>query len=141
MESYIKEIIENNATMPDPKPDIERFSGLHSWYKHLPKFIKAYPLLFKGEEARNNLQPENLDKEGYYWRFVFDYHLDHFIVDIKNTEHGRKFIHLDPEIIKVMKKYPIYFSWDLSPSTTNSASVFQRDIAIQMCKEMWEEFF
>lgn len=153
MEAYVKEILDKNSSMPNPKPDIERFSELHSWYKHLPKFIKVYCLLLKGEEPRNDQDSKFSDEnqENYHWWFISEQQLESFIVDSKRKdividedkdyEDDELFdiTYIHPEVIEMMKKHPIYFSYDFSNSLKDSAAIFQRHIARKMCKEMWEE--
>lgn len=47
--------------------DVERFSKLHSWYKHLPLDGKEFAVIFeKGDQARNGIYPEIKDKEGLH---------------------------------------------------------------------------
>lgn len=47
--------------------DVERFSKLHSWYKHLPLTGNEFVVIFdKGEQPRHSICPEIKDKEGMH---------------------------------------------------------------------------
>lgn len=153
MQNYVKEILENNSVMPDPSPDILRFSELHSWYKHLPNFVKAYPLLIKGEERRNDQDScfGDANQNNYHWRFIFEDDLGSWVVSYKikditvdetkeyDDEELYDITYINPEIIKIIKKHPIYFSNRLSPSECDPLAIFQRLVATKMCEEVWEE--
>ena len=52
--------------------DIERYSTLHSWYKHLnfdDGGVIFYQVPLKGEQARYNFDPCVFDRHGIHWHF------------------------------------------------------------------------
>lgn len=53
--------------------DIQRFSTLHSWYKHLRFVDDGVPFCMvpmKGEQARYNFSPCISDSTGVHWHFI-----------------------------------------------------------------------
>lgn len=53
------------------KEDFERFSHLHSYYKHCPPTgTKMHLFLRKGQQPRNGVDPEVEDGEGFHWWFI-----------------------------------------------------------------------
>jgi hypothetical protein len=74
--------------------DIERFSTLHSWYKHLwfdDGGVTFYMLPLKGEQERYNFSPEVSDPVGIHWHFWR-----------QNT-----MLFVDERIEQISQKYPI----------------------------------
>tara|TARA_R100001163_G_scaffold23139_1_gene19495 strand:+ start:106 stop:882 length:777 start_codon:yes stop_codon:yes gene_type:complete len=61
--------IDNIYEIPNPVPDFQRFSGLHSWYKHLYFPTKFYPSLRIGNEPKNSLYIEECDGK-IHWCFI-----------------------------------------------------------------------
>lgn len=56
--------------MENLKADFERFSKLHSWYKHNNLFgTTFYVFQAKGEQARNGINSEISDLSGIHWHF------------------------------------------------------------------------
>ena len=110
-----------------------------------------YVFLLKGEQPRNNYNPSFSDdnQENYHWWFLPEHGLEKFIIDYKrkdivvdededySDDELYDITYLDREVIEVMKKHPIYFSNRLS--YTDTAAEFQKQIALEMCKEMWDE--
>lgn len=43
LKDYINFVLKYNKEMPSTEQDILRISDLHSWYKYLSGFNKAYP--------------------------------------------------------------------------------------------------
>lgn len=50
--------------------DVERFSRLHSWYKHLPANGRVYiPIFLTGHQPRDSVHPEITDRVGLHVHF------------------------------------------------------------------------
>jgi len=121
---------------PDPTKDAERFSNLHSWYKHLGSFQKAYPILMKGEEPQNNFAPSylNLDQENYHWRFILDYNLEGYGLDYGNVQLNE----IPNDVMNFAKRFPIYISYHLGDEI-NDAHKFHITNCKMMAMEFWDE--
>lgn len=158
MERYTKFVLEHNQTMPDPTEDIVRISDLHSWYKHLEDFTKAYPLLIQGEEPAYSFRPEFTDEnqKNFHWVIVMDYNIDEYCINISgdnignehehndididnskdNSEDNNMYEYIPDDVKQFMMKYPIYLDADFS-SQNNDKSRFLRHICKKMCEEFW----
>lgn len=136
MEDYVEFVLKNNQTMPDPTEDIVRISNLHSWYKHLGDFTKAYPLLVQGEEPAYSFSPDFTDEnqKNYHWAIVMDYGLDNYGAKISE---GDEYYLIPDDIQAFMKKYPIYLDSDFC-SNDNAKSNFLRHVCKKMCEEFWD---
>lgn len=136
MDKYIDFVFDHNSDMPECKKDIIRISELHSWYKHLGKFEKAYPLLMQGEEPRYpfDLQFTDENQNNFHWTIIMDYNIDEYIIKVCDTEKLQPI----PQTIKnFMKRFPIYLDYDFN-SCDNDKSNFLRWCCEQMCTEYWE---
>lgn len=139
LKTWVKEVIiprleyddDGKPIMPDVESEIERFSHLHSWYKHWrDEAIKVYPILRVGQEPRGYRDPEftseNQDK--LYWSFVIDYIIDDEYKPYyakKNLPWGfmhNHYVHLSE-----------YFS-----SHSSDLYKFHKMALIQEAKEVWE---
>jgi hypothetical protein len=88
LKTWVKEVIiprlefdqNGNPIMPNPEPDIDRFSHLHSWYKHFRgKAVRVYPILRIGQEPRGNIGSDRLttkDQNKLFWSFVTESNID-----------------------------------------------------------------
>lgn len=137
MEEYIDFVIENNMSMPEWKNDIERFSDLHSWYKHLGKFDIVYPLLRCGEEPRNSFDPSftDLNQNNFHWTLVLDYNIDNYAIKINDTD---DYVDIPDDLKKFMKQFPIYLNNDFGPQE-NEINHFFRVMIGEMCERYWNE--
>jgi hypothetical protein len=136
MERYAKFVLQNNQTMPDPTEDIIRISELHSWYKHLGNFNKAYPILLQGEEARYSFSPDFTDnnQKNFHWGIVMDYSMNHYNIKISEDE---KYQCIPKDIQEYMIKFPIYLDHDFCNSDTVKPK-FLRHMCKKMCEEFWD---
>lgn len=127
---YAKNVLEVVKEMPDPLPDAERFSTLHSWCKHLDNFNKMYPILMEGEEPRNGMHPSYTDKnkKNYHWRFILEDNINRYHFNLK----GFYSKHIPNDIIDYMKKFPIYVSDEF---------YIDNKFQLTICKEMATEFW
>lgn len=137
METYCEYIFEHNKCMPNPEEDVFRFADLHSWYKHLHDFDKAYPLLLQGEEHRYDFDPQYTDKnkKNFHWRIVLACNLDKYGVKISDNS---EYVLIPEDIKQFMKKFPIYLDNDFCQSN-NPKARFLRHICVKMCEEFWNE--
>lgn len=104
----------------DTTADVDRFAGLHSWYKHLPKppkFVSFYCFPAIGEQARYDFDHRIDDPIGMHWHFHRD------IDQIKLTV---------PRVITVAKKYPIELDCEFG---------YGDDKAIKACVEAARSVF
>ena len=137
MNTYSEYIFEHNIVIPNPKKDIFRFSDLHSWYKHLSDFDKAYPLLLQGEEPRYSFDTSytDLEQNNFHWRIILESNLNTYNVKINEKSDYQPI----PEDIKqFMKKFPIYLDNDFCQSK-EAKPTFLRHICKKMCEEFWNE--
>lgn len=72
---------------PDPYPDFESFSRLHSWYKHFSEMGKVYPMLRHGETSRNMFCQTDDDGK-LHWCFVHEQAMKM----LPNMSHGQLFV-------------------------------------------------
>ena len=82
--------------------DIERFSRLHSWYKHLnykDGGITFYIIPLKGEQVRHHVDPQVSDYTGIHWHFWRD---------------GRM-PSIDNRIQEIIRRYPVKLNPSFSP--------------------------
>lgn len=136
MEEYVEFVLENNQTMPDPTEDILRISDLHSWYKHLGDFTKAYPILLQGEEAAYSFRPDftDQDQKNFHWGIVMEYNMDHYNIKISED---KKYQCIPNDIQEYMKKYPIYLDHDFCSNNSDKPR-FLRHMCKKMCEEFWD---
>jgi hypothetical protein len=132
---YINFIKNNLKSMPSSKKDIERYSQLHSWYKHLGDLTIAYPILMKGEEPYSNFKPHfsDVNQENFHWRIVFDYNLDEYPIYIDDVYHES----IPHDILHFMKQFPIYLDRDFG--SYDRAGPFQNILCNSMCEKFWLE--
>ena len=130
MNEYTKFVLDSNSKMPDPTKDIIRFSKLHSWYKHLGKFEKAYPLLAQGEEPRYDFDPSytDLNQNNFHWRIILEYNM----TDYKIMMPDGNCVQISDDVMSFMKRFPIYLNNTFSPDAN-----FQILNCQQMCNEFW----
>ena len=139
MDGYVKFVLKHNQTMPDPTEDILRISDLHSWYKHLGDFTKAYPILIQGEEPAYSFSSEftDADQNNFHWAIVMDYNMDRYTTKLSDNDNDdENEYYLTSDIQEFMKKYPIYLDYDFC-SINESKSNFLRLICKKMCEEFW----
>ena len=129
---YSKELFEKNKTIPNAVKDAERFSKLHSWYKHLVEPTSAYPILLKGEEPAYSWFPdfEDPNQENFHWRFILEYYLDTYKMDL-----GEEYKCIPDEIQNFMKKFPIKLNNNFGDGSID------HDHQIEECKEMANKFW
>jgi len=123
--------------MPDPKKDIERISTLHSWYKHLGEFTKAYPLLIQGEEARYSFDTCYTDenRKNFHWTVVMDYALDNYGIKLDDSDDYYKI----PDTLKdLMKCFPIYLDHDFGNNSTEKGQFLLLQCEM-LCRDFWNE--
>lgn len=115
LKKYADYVLSNNKEMPNPISDAERFSDLHSWYKHLGEFTIAYPILLKGEEIRYSFDPDLTDdnQNKFHWRFVLEDNLNSYKMELGDNN----YINIPEEIKDFMKKYPIYLDKEFNNSS------------------------
>lgn len=121
---YAKHILKTVKKMPDPVRDAERFSQLHSWYKHLLEFEKMYPILMEGEEYRYDFDTsyEDKDQSNYHWRFILESNLNYYFLNLESVKKPKP---IPEDIVEYMKKFPIYILiiiW--GPKKVNFKSLF-----------------
>jgi hypothetical protein len=135
LKTYANFIFETNKIMPPTEQDILRISDLHSWYKHLSKFQKAYPLLIQGEEPRYSFSPCFTDpnQKNFHWTVIMDYNIDNYYITVDGKE-----IEISDDIKKFMKKFPIYLNNHFC-SSDDPLSQFLLQICNKMCHEFWDE--
>ena len=136
LNEYFEYIKNNVPNLPPVIDDIERFSGLHSWYKHLGEFQIAYPLLLKGEEARYDFDTQYSDQNqsNFHWRFILSEFAENYGITINNQYYD----HIPQPILQHMKKYPIYFNNDLG-CTHNASHQFQMKISEKVCEQFYKD--
>lgn len=91
---------------PDPYPDFDSFSRLHSWYKHFSEMGKVYPMLRHGETSRN-MFCQTKDDGKLHWCFVHEQ-------DIYGDENVSKQIPWT-----IIRDHSLHLSTDLSSFSTN----------------------
>jgi len=135
LKDYIEFVLKNNNKMPKSEEDVLRISGLHSWYKHLSSFQKAYPLLIKGEEPRLSFDPQFSDEnqENFHWTIIMDYNIDNYNIKIND-----EYVEIPNKVKEFMKKFPIYLNNEFSPCD-KPLPKFLLKICNEMCKEFWNE--
>lgn len=135
MQEYTEFVLKHNQEMPDPTQNILRISDLHSWYKHLGNFTKAYPLLAQGEEPRYGFDPRFTDenRKNFHWRIVMTDNIDRYPIKISDDA---KYQLIPDDIKEFMKKYPIYLNSGFSSQDTENAK-FLRLMCKNMCEEFW----
>lgn len=137
LNTWFNHIVDNLDEMPDPKEDIERISTLHSWYKHLGEFTKAYPLLIQGEEPRYDFSPSLTDenKKNFHWTVIMDYALDGYGIKIDDSDNYYKI----PDSLKdLMKCFPIYLDRDFGHNSTDKGQFLLLECEM-LCREFWNE--
>lgn len=87
--------------------DADRFSRLHSWYKHLPQAGKGtatyYPILARGQEERYGFSPDVSDWHGLHWRFVAEEELDIYRI----VGPGKKLVAIPKSVQIIARRHPI----------------------------------
>ncbi len=148
MQKYRSFVFLNCKEIPDPESDIERFSGLHSWYKRLPaEGVKAFPILLRGEEPRYSFNPSysDPDQSNFHWTLVFENCIDYAKLYVYGTpdltSDYEEFIpdseSLIPDELKTfMRRFPIHLSNEFS-ECSDEKSMTQRNNAVAMCHEFW----
>ena len=134
LNEYFKYIKNNVPILPPVMKDIERFSTLHSWYKHMGKFEIAYPLLLKGEEPRYPFEPRysDLNQSNFHWRFILSKFTKNYGITINNQHYEG----IPQPILEHMKKYPIYFNNELG---TGPSHLFQLKTCENVCELFYED--
>jgi hypothetical protein len=137
MLQYIEFVFNHLDNMPDPNADIKRISTLHSWYKHLGEFNRAYPLLIQGEEPRYNFSPDLTDenRENFHWTVIMDYALDGYGIKLDDTD---KVYHIPDAVKDFMKCFPIYLDSDFGRNSSEKGQFLLLECEM-VCKEFWKE--
>lgn len=171
MEQYIKSIFDIHSKdlkeAPNSFQDIERFSILHSWYKHLPSLKQGkvqiyYTFLYYGEEPRYSQHPsytivdyitgELLNKDQkkqiqlqYHWWFIDQYGLNEQKelnqlqkIQVLDDEQESNWLGLPLEMINIIEKYPIYLNNQFGQGE-KELNIFQKQIALYSCNSIWKE--
>lgn len=82
LKTWVKEVIvprlefdqNGNPIMPNPEPDIDRFTHLHPWYIHfLGSAVRVYPILRIGQEDQRLTAK---DQNKLFWSFVIESNID-----------------------------------------------------------------
>jgi len=156
MELYKFFVLSECSTMPDPTDDINRISGLHSWYKHLPYVKKAYVFLTKGEEARYSFDPKHSSEtanDEFHWTVIMgDDSLDRYCLLESNTfgtvheyedDFGNdttqtiKEIKIPAEVKEFIKRFPVYVGSSFGENN-GSTCKFQKAVCKEACTEYWK---
>jgi hypothetical protein len=134
MNDYLEYVFKNNNCMPNPRGDVKRMAGLHSWYKKLNNKTVAYPLLTRGEEPKYQICSSYTDdnQNNFHWRLVFDLsiHQNMYGIQIEDNIYNP----IPSDIITFMKKFPIPLNSSFSPSNTEQINECERQ-----CKAFWNE--
>lgn len=136
LKDYVNFVLEHNKTMPKSENDVLRIAGLHSWYKHLSGFEKAYPLLMYGEEPRNSFDPQFTDENesNFHWTIIMESNIDGYNIKIKND-----YVEIPKQVKEYMKKFPIYLNNHFSSCDDRPLEKFLLRMCNEMCKEFWNE--
>ena len=135
LNKYIDYVFSNVGHIPDPGPDVRRFSTLHSWYKHFGenKLEIAYPILLRGEEPRNEIEPlfSDENQENFHWRFILESDFDEYKIRLDDDD---DYVVIPSDICDLMKRTPIYLNRDLGYGMTNN---FQIQICCHAAETFW----
>ena len=140
MEHYINTIFsKSKGICPDITKDFERFSRLHSWYKHLDNCTLFYIVLLPGEEWRYDFDKRltDSDQTNLHWHFWQDYKYEFY------KKHMDDIPLITQELLQFIKQFQTYFNRELSDYTMNPQSLmslFQLEIATSATKLYWDNF-
>lgn len=129
--------------MPRVIPDATRFSGLHSWYKHLGQFEVVYSILMKGEERKYE-EPLRADfsdnnPNNHHWRFVFENDLSTYEFEFDTMSTPREIYPIPDDLVEFMKHYPIYVSNQLGQPPPNDVNKFHMKTFEVVTTKFWND--
>jgi hypothetical protein len=129
--TYRQSLESSEFSAQDAACDAQRFSRMHSWYKHLGEFEVAFPLLLPGQEWRNGIcaQIEPSERR-LHWRFIFEDGLARHAVVIGPVCYSG----VPDALRREMARFPIYLSREFGQG---GAHAFQ----LVACREVARRFF
>lgn len=132
-QTYLTYVRNNVTEPPDAVADGERFSELHSWYKHLPAEGKLfYALLQRGEQPRYPFSKSftSTDQTKFHWHFIKADACHRTAIELSDDLCVTS---VPPEVVSFLSRYPLLFTDRLGTPGDNSCEEIKR-----VTDRMWE---